>query len=65
MNGLNSLETYQQCGSKCALAWKRRDAALANHEYQWFCKAKRLESPEYAKQAKKAFDKGYREVSQP
>jgi len=56
---LNPIDAYSDAGYRCALARNQRDEARAIHFSDWFRRAKALETPEDAKEARRAFDKAY------
>jgi hypothetical protein len=61
--GMNSLLTYHETGTRCGEARNKNDEGKVGMLYSWFNKAIRLEKPEYAKQAREAFTQGYKEAS--
>jgi len=62
---MNGIELYAEAGAKAGLARKRKDEANAQFHTNWMRAAIRLESPEYAIAARKAFDDAYREQATP
>jgi hypothetical protein len=60
---MNSLEVYREAGYKAGEASKRHDQSFAAFQRNWLSRALTLETPEYAQEARKAYDEAYREGS--
>jgi hypothetical protein len=56
---LNHIETYQECGKRCAIARNQYDEARAQFEHDWLNKALRLESYQDRITARNAFNMAY------
>ena len=56
----NELPVYFEAGFKSGEAMTQQDIARSKFHFQWFMKAKTLETPEYRAEAEKEFQRGYR-----
>jgi hypothetical protein len=59
------LESYSLNGTRCGLAARQRDWAMANQVQRWHRYTLSREAPEFRDQCQRAFDDGYRAAAQP
>jgi hypothetical protein len=60
MTNLNPLEVYADAGRKAAIAVNQNDWPRSKFHSDWMRKACQLESPQWAKMAREAFDAAYK-----
>lgn len=56
---LNTVQTYADCGKRCADAMNKKDPARYAHEQGWLRSAVWLEKPEHRPVARHAYDEAY------
>jgi hypothetical protein len=62
---MNSIEIYEECGTKAGKAARRKDMATVRFHQTWFNRAMLMEPEERRTECRKSFSDAYREEAAP